>query len=87
MGRGKWDHVQDGSGCCLLYTSETEAAAWFDSEEILAEKRALEYFLDMRYKGQNHEIRVPLDMKEVKDSGAIAEAFIKAYERLYSRCV
>ena len=66
---------------CIL---ETEAAAWFDSEEIPAEKRALEYFLDMRYKGQNHEIRVPLDMKEVKDSGAIAEAFIKAYERLYS---
>ena len=38
----------------------------------------------MRYKGQNHEIRVPLDMKETKDSRAIADAFIEAYERLYS---
>ena len=63
---------------------ETEAAAWFDSEKIPEKKRALEYFLDMRYKGQNHEIRVPLDMKETKDSRAIADAFIEAYERLYS---
>lgn len=63
---------------------EKEAAQWFDSEEIPQELRSREYFLDMRYKGQNHEIRVPLDMAAVKDSKSIAEAFTKAYERLYS---
>lgn len=61
-----------------------EAAQWFASEEIAEEKRRLEYFLDMRYKGQNHEIRVPLAMDEVRGSQAIGEIFTRAYERLYS---
>lgn len=63
---------------------EKDAAVWFDSEEIPEEMRSMEYFLDMRYKGQNHEIRVPLIMEAVKDSRAVGDAFIKAYERLYS---
>lgn len=67
-----------------LNNLEEEAAIWFDGEGISTELRTLEYFLDMRYKGQNHEIRVPLDMREVKDSQAISEAFTRAYERLYS---
>ena len=33
----------------------------FDEEKIDPEKRSREYFLDMRYKGQNHEIRVPIE--------------------------
>lgn len=63
---------------------EQEAAQWFASEEIAKEKRRMEYFLDMRYKGQNHEIRVPLAMDKVSDSQAIGEIFTRAYERLYS---
>lgn len=63
---------------------EQEAAQWFASEEIAEEKRRMEYFLDMRYKGQNHEIRVPLAMDKVSDSRAIGEIFTRAYERLYS---
>lgn len=63
---------------------EQEAAQWFAREEIAEEKRRMEYFLDMRYKGQNHEIRVPLAMDGVRDSKSIGETFIRAYERLYS---
>lgn len=63
---------------------EADAVKWFDTEDIPAGMRRLEYFLDMRYKGQNHEIRVPADQAQIKDRAAITEMFTKAYERLYS---
>ena len=46
--------------------------------------QSMEYFLDMRYQGQNHEIRVPINPHEVTDEASIREAFIRTYERLYS---
>ena len=61
-----------------------EAAAWFEEERIDPSVRRLEYFLDMRYKGQNHEIRVPVDEKTADSAAALKEAFTQAYERLYS---
>lgn len=63
---------------------EADAVKWFDAEDIPAEMRRLEYFLDMRYKGQNHEIRVSAAQAQIKDRTAISEMFTKAYERLYS---
>nr|MCR4805232.1 hydantoinase/oxoprolinase family protein [Clostridia bacterium] len=63
---------------------QQEAAAWFEQEDIPRERRSREYFLDMRYKGQNHEIRVPLREEEICDAGAIQKAFTEAYQRLYS---
>lgn len=63
---------------------ENEASAWFNKEEIPEEKRRLEYFLDMRYQGQNHEIRVPFSFDSVQDKTGIREVFTEAYERLYS---
>ena len=63
---------------------EEDAAAWFEGEKIPTEMQAMEYFLDMRYKGQNHEIRVPLAMEKIKDSRAVRDAFTRDYERLYS---
>ncbi|MBQ3076121.1 MAG: hydantoinase/oxoprolinase family protein [Clostridia bacterium] len=63
---------------------EEEAEAWFDEEKIPEEQRHREYFLDMRYKGQNYEIRVPVEEKTIGTASALREEFIKAYERLYS---
>ncbi len=63
---------------------EEEARAWFLQEKIDPSMQSMEYFLDMRYRGQNHEIRVPINFHEVKDEGSIREAFIRTYERLYS---
>jgi N-methylhydantoinase A len=63
---------------------QREAAGWFEKEAIPQERRSSEYFLDMRYKGQNHEIRVPLQEAEIRDAEAIRKAFIAAYRRLYS---
>ena len=63
---------------------EEEARDWFAQEKIDPALRSMEYFLDMRYQGQNHEIRVPIDPEVLRDEASIREAFIKAYERLYS---
>ena len=38
----------------------------------------------MRYKGQNHEIRVPIQIDAIDSAAALRAEFIKAYERLYS---
>ena len=63
---------------------ETEADAWFEEEKIPQEMRSREYFLDMRYKGQNHEIRVPIEPEDIRSEETLAAAYTRAYERLYS---
>jgi len=63
---------------------EAEAENWFNKEGINKEKRSLEYFLDMRYQGQNHEIRVPFSFDDSSDENSVRKAFTEAYERLYS---
>ena len=63
---------------------EDQAEAWFDKEGINKDKRRLEYFLDMRYQGQNHEIRVPFEFDDSSSEDSVRKAFTDAYERLYS---
>ena len=63
---------------------EQDADKWFDEEKIEKSLRSREYFLDMRYKGQNHEIRVPITMKDITSAQTLRDAFTAAYERLYS---
>ena len=63
---------------------EKDAERWFDEEKIGESLRSREYFLDMRYKGQNHEIRVPITMKDITSAQTLRDAFTAAYERLYS---
>ena len=65
-------------------TLETEAAQWFEEEKIEKHLRKREYFLDMRYKGQNHEIRVPVTKEEIASAQTLRDAFTAVYERLYS---
>ena len=63
---------------------EQDARLWFDQEDIAENLRSREYFLDMRYKGQNHEIRVPITMADITSAQTLRSAFTAAYERLYS---
>lgn len=63
---------------------ERDAEAWFAQERIDPARRRTEYFLDMRYKGQNHEIRVPIGADDAASAEALHEAFTEAYRRLYS---
>ena len=63
---------------------EKDAEAWFNEENIAPDLRSREYFLDMRYKGQNHEIRVPVTMEDITSAQTLRDAFTAVYERLYS---
>lgn len=63
---------------------EAEAHRWFAQEDVNPAQQKMEYFLDMRYQGQNHEIRVPIDLKAMESEVSIRDAFIQTYERLYS---
>ena len=62
---------------------EHDADIWFDKEQIPMDARGLEYYLDMRYKGQNYEISVPYD-KSIQNVEALRERFTETYLRLYS---
>ena len=62
---------------------EKEAALWFDKEQIPTENRQLEYYLDMRYKGQNYEIVVSFD-KTIDSIEKLMDRFTETYLRLYS---
>ncbi len=62
---------------------EHDADVWFDKEQIPMDERGLEYYLDMRYKGQNYEIAVPYD-KSIQNVEALRERFNETYLRLYS---
>ena len=62
---------------------EHDADVWFDKEQIPMDERGLEYYLDMRYKGQNYEISVPYD-KSIQNVEALRERFTETYLRLYS---
>jgi N-methylhydantoinase A len=61
------------------------AISWFEKERIAEERRSIAYIVDMRYKGQSHELRVPLD--SIDESGAalskLLAEFKRAHQRLY----
>jgi N-methylhydantoinase A len=60
---------------------ETEARAWLDREGVPPAQRTLERAFDMRYLGQNFELRVP--EPPGGDSAALREAFFREHERVY----
>lgn len=61
-----------------------ESDIWFEQENISESLRQKSFFLDMRYYGQNYEIRVSVDEEELSCAEKLITAFKKAYERLYS---
>lgn len=66
-----------------------QAQAWFEQENVPAEKRYLLARFDMRHKGQNFELAVTLDRSLAADgiaigkASALAAAFHAAHERSY----
>lgn len=64
-----------------------EAHRWFDHEQVAPSQRRLQVSLDMRYIGQNFELRVPLEIDEsspkLPDSKTLHAAFFRAHEANY----
>ena len=77
------DHIDFSAVTGMYRRLEADASAWFEKEQIPEADRRLEYYLDMRYKGQNYEITVPFD-ETVTDMEALKKRFTETYLRLYS---
>jgi len=58
---------------------------WFEHEAVLADKRRLQWAAEMRYRGQNYELSIPLgeDNLSAKDCEALAAAFHATHKRSY----
>jgi N-methylhydantoinase A len=61
---------------------EARARAWFAAERIPASRQRLELALDLRYVGQNFELRVAVT-PPLPEPDALRQAFFAAHERSY----
>ncbi|MBN8187240.1 hydantoinase/oxoprolinase family protein [Salipiger thiooxidans] len=68
---------------------EDEAAGWFASEAIPADKQMTTRRVDMRYDGQNYELSIPLPDGPVTAETLVAleKGFTEAHERMYGFAV
>jgi N-methylhydantoinase A len=62
---------------------ETEARAWLDRESVAPARRRLVRAFDMRYLGQNFELRVPAPAGAGDDLVRLRRAFFTEHERVY----
>ena len=67
--------------------AELEAMAhdWFDHEAVPAGQRSLRWTVEMRYKGQNYELSLPIDDADFDGAACedLARVFHGAHERAY----
>ncbi len=58
---------------------------WFEHEAVPADKRRLQWTAEMRYRGQNYELSIPLgaDDLSAKDCEALAATFHATHKRSY----
>ncbi len=70
----------------LISQMETEAVEHFDANHIEAEDRASELFSDLRYLGQEHTVRVPLQPNDLKDPqlASMRARFDELHEKAYA---
>jgi N-methylhydantoinase A len=62
---------------------QTNAIKWFDKEGVNSKKQLILKSLDMRYKGQNHEIHINFFSDQIKSTNDLIQLFHREYERLY----
>ncbi len=72
----------------IILDFKSKAKDWFKKENIPRYKRKLEWFLDIRYEGQNYEITIPVLEKDVTDLDKckmdnIKKIFYKKHNNLY----
>ena len=70
----------------ILAALDDELTAWFDSERIDEAVRLRLITLDMRYVGQNYELRVPLPeatITSLPQSDEVVDVFLHQHERTY----
>jgi len=63
-----------------FYTMHTDGSTWLDSEHVAADRRHFARVIEARYKGQNHEVQVPLANVGFAD---FLRTFAEAHRREY----
>ncbi len=73
----------------LFEEMEAEGRGVLEREGIRPEKMAFQYFVDLRYVGQYHEVRVSCMREEIVGEGidSISNRFHRAHDRLYGYCL
>jgi N-methylhydantoinase A len=71
----------------LFAAMEAEGAAWLQSEGVDAGDRSFRRVLDMRYRGQNFEIKVGCDGLGAEDLDALVARFHAEHEREYGYAI
>jgi len=72
----------------IIMDFKNKAGDWFKKENISYGKQRLEWSLDMRYKGQNYEINIPVSKRDIDDLekyriDKIKKVFYKKHEDFY----
>ncbi len=64
---------------------ETRAHQWLDEEGVEEKDRVYHYSVDMRYRGQNYELKVPLEREELNggDITPLVQRFHSLHEQNY----
>ncbi|MBM4424182.1 MAG: hydantoinase/oxoprolinase family protein [Chloroflexi bacterium] len=73
----------------VISQMEAEATEHFDSHHIQAANRAVELFADLRYLGQEHTVRVPLQADDLKDPlfASLRTRFDDLHEKAYAHAL
>ena len=74
---------------------EAEAAARFDGHRVQADARVVERFADLRYAGQEHPVRVPIELADLDDPAdpqdptlaALRSRFDALHEKAYAHAL
>ena len=67
----------------LRQSLAAQAAAWFASEKIPAESQRSFWTADLRYRGQNFELSIPISAQVELGAPELAASFHAAHERAY----
>jgi len=72
----------------IISDFKSRAEKWFKAENITSSRQRLEWFLDLRYKGQNYELNIPVSSEDIKclqnyRIDKIKETFYKKHYSVY----
>jgi N-methylhydantoinase A len=72
----------------IISNFKSRAEKWFRTENIPSGRRRLEWSLDIRYKGQNYELNIPVSAEDIKcledyRIDAVKEIFYKKHYSVY----
>jgi N-methylhydantoinase A len=76
-----------GRVCAAFDEMGQRGAAWLAGERVPPERRTFRLFIDARYRGQNHEVVVPMPAVAPDGLGGFLERFARAHAHEYGYAI